>query len=290
MAEQGNVVAGSEPVSLSAHLSTLYPELEFGERLVAAARDGFEWVEFWDAEGTGTRELAAALKTHGLKVALVNVSPGLHPDDYGMMANPEAIQWWREQFFEALFLAQSCGARAINLLAGPGDEPRHWSTLIANVSWAVRQSADTGINLVFEPLNVEDRPGYLLPSCADVLRVIEELEDQPCLGLLFDAYHVSRAGADPAATYLEYCDRVYHVQIADDPTRAEPGTGQIDFGRFFTALASVRYRGVVGLEYLPASGAGAALGWRRDYHQIGLSSAAAGSSELATPDTAVELL
>lgn len=271
--ENGERQDRNNGIELSAHLSTLYPDLAFNERISAAAADGFRWVEFWDCEEAPPVGISRRLAEAGLRVALINVSPGWEPDDCGRMADPGAVTWWRREFSETLVAAELLGTRSINLLAGQcppgGDLDSHgelaWSTLMANLDWAARQVSGSRINLVLEPLNGIDRPGYMLPTCDAAAALISELDAQGTIGLLFDAYHVQMSGADPARLFERHKTLIRHVQLADAPGRHEPGTGSINFRTVFAAIGAGGYQGPVGLEYLPSSGRGANLAWCRQF-------------------------
>jgi hydroxypyruvate isomerase len=254
-------------MKLSAHLSTLYGELPFTERITAAAADGFEWVEFWDLEASSLSAVASRLTSSRLRVAVVNVPAGWEQDDCGRMCDPAAVEWWRDQFSETLLLARMLGARSINLLAGrsTGDRDEHHRVLAENLGWALERVGNSDLNLLLEPLNADDRPGYLLSTCAEALAVRDLVPDGGRVGLLFDVYHAHKSGTDPAWALIRHPEAIFHVQVADSPGRHEPGTGEIDFGRVFEELSLRHYDGLLGLEYLPSCGHGAALAWREQF-------------------------
>ena len=113
--------------------------------------------------------------------------------------------------------------------------------------------------MLLEPVNTFDVPGFLLPTTDDALRLMDELSE-PNVRLQFDAYHVQRMEGDPATRLVPLLDLVGHVQIADNPGRHQPGTGEIDFAALF-ALLDEGYEGAVGLEYIPTPDTASSLGW-----------------------------
>jgi hydroxypyruvate isomerase len=152
----------------------------------------------------------------------------------------------------------------MNCLAGlrlEGIEPaRQWSTLVENVGWAAQRVRAAGRRLVVEPINSFDMPGFLLPTTDDALRLLDDVADGG-VRLQFDTYHVHRMGGDPVARLGALLPRVGHVQIADDPGRHQPGTGEIDFSGLFALFDRTGYAGVVSLEYIPAPDTAGSLGW-----------------------------
>jgi hydroxypyruvate isomerase len=241
----------------------LHRELPLAERFEAARRDGFEAVESaWpsdpDAFATG---VAAA----GLRVALLNVAAGdLDAGERGHANDPGATQRWREDFAAALDLAGRVDCPTLNVLAGndvPGvPVPDQLATLRANLAWALPLAAARARRLVVELLNPHDTPAYLVTDLIAARELIEPLAGAG-LRLQLDTYHVARIGLDVVEAFDELAPLVGHVQVADAPGRHEPGSGTIDWRAFFTALASHRYDGAVGLEYVPSGSTTESLAW-----------------------------
>jgi hydroxypyruvate isomerase len=241
----------------------LYPELLPGERFVAARADGFEAVESaWPADPAA---FVGGVRDAGLRVALLNVAAGdLAAGERGYGHDPAATARWRAAFEQALRLADDVDCPTLNVLAGNGladvDLDAQWACLRANLGWALPLAASVDRTLVVELLNPFETPDYLVPDLDSARRLIEPLADAG-LRLQFDTWHVGRLGLDVAATFSEVGGLVGHVQIADVPGRHEPGSGALDWRRFFGALAEAGYAGAVGLEYRPAAGTSAGLAW-----------------------------
>jgi hydroxypyruvate isomerase len=119
--------------------------------------------------------------------------------------------------------------------------------------------------LLLEPLNAADRRSPLLRNTADVLSVMAELGDPPQLRLLFDVYHLFQEEDDLIKTLHLAAGTIGHVQLADYPGRAEPGTGEIPLADFLAELEQIGYSGWVGLEYFPSGRDGSPFTWLRDY-------------------------
>jgi hydroxypyruvate isomerase len=249
----------------AANLSFLWTELPFLGRFAAAKAAGFHRVEYMFPYPYPPGELRSQLDDAGLEQVLFNLPAGdWSAGDRGLAADPSRVAEFRAGVDQALAYAEALGVAQLNCLAGlqlDGVEPaRQWSTLVENVRYAGQRVGAEGRRLLVEPVNSHDIPGFLLPTTGDVLRLLEEVGDEGIL-LQFDAYHVHRMKGDPVAELEALCERVGHVQIADDPGRHQPGTGEIDFPALFALLDGGGYDGTVGLEYVPTSDTTVSLSW-----------------------------
>ena len=250
-------------VKFSPNLSLLFTELPFIDRFEAAAAAGFTAVEFWPYEDDDEARRGAA--AGGLPVTVVNVHPG--PEGHhGRMAHADAIDWWRREFEATVGFAQDVGALCINSLVGArqdGVAPEsNFETARENLAWALTQIGDVEIPLVLEPLDPAARPNQLLTTSQQVVDIRADLGNPANLLLLFDAFHLSGTDdRDVAALYRRRHDHVGHVQLADAPGRAEPGTGELDFESLFAAMDELGYDGWTGLEYAPTGTTEASLEW-----------------------------
>lgn len=241
-------------LKVSANVSILYPHLPFQDRFEAAARDGFECVEFWETEDPNRTQ--RAIRAASLSVSCINVPTGWEPADCGRMGDPDSTGWWRDRFSETAWLARSVGCETINVLAGrrrPGSLSRQRQTLVDNLAWACDASAGSGVRLVLEAVNALDRPGYLWPTVADARATREQVARPERVMLLYDAYHVHQSGGDVVATFAEHRDAIGHIQLADSPGRHEPGTGTMDVAAFLREVHATGYGGWIGLEYQPSA-------------------------------------
>ncbi|HYB24183.1 MAG TPA: TIM barrel protein, partial [Solirubrobacteraceae bacterium] len=242
----------------------LFSELPYLERPAAARRAGFRWVESaWPAaaERAGVPRAAADA---GVRVALLNCSAGqVDRGERGFINCPSRREEAERAFAAALTLAGQLGAPVVNVLVGRALEGvsavRQRAAVVSALRAFAAEAAVRGLRIVIEPLNATENPGYLAPAPKDALTLIEAVGSDS-VGLLFDVYHVARAGADPLAAIAEAGGRIGHVQISDFPGRGQPGSGALDLRGILDALAAGGYSGAIGLEYQPpAAGTAASL-------------------------------
>lgn len=255
-------------LTFAANLSFLWTELPFLERFDAAADAGFSCVEYMFPYEYDARELRTRLDAAGLVQVLFNLPPGdWAAGDRGIASDPRRVEEFRAGVEQALAFAEALDVQQVNCLAGRNldgaDAAAQWTTLVNNVGYAARRLGATGRRLLVEPVNTFDVPEFLLPTTTEALRLLDEVGEQGAL-LQFDAYHVQRMEGNPAGRLEALIKRVGHVQIADNPGRHQPGTGEIDFAALFRELEA-GYRGVVGLEYIPVPDTAQSLSWLRRY-------------------------
>jgi hydroxypyruvate isomerase len=85
--------------------------------------------------------------------------------------------------------------------------------------------------------------------------------------LQYDVYHMQIMEGDLTRSIERLLPSIGHIQIADNPGRHEPGTGEIAFERLLPAIEALGYQGYIGCEYLPAAGTAEGLGWARKWLQ-----------------------
>ena len=238
----------------SAHLSLLFGELPYLERPGAAAAAGFTAVETW-WPGDDAEPWAETVRELGLAVTAVNADGGdLAAGERGFLNRPERREFVLDACGAAVELAAACGAPRINVLAGrevPG-EPREeqLAHAAARLADCADIAAGSGVEIVVEPINALDVPGYLVPTPAEAVALIRAAGHSN-VRLLYDAYHHARAGGDPIADVAAFVPLLGHVQYADCPGRGAPGTGTVDLVAFARALAAAGYDGAIGLEFDP---------------------------------------
>jgi hydroxypyruvate isomerase len=255
--------------TFAANLTFLWTELPFIERFGAAREAGFAHVEYMFPYEHPAKDVKTRLADNGLEQVLFNLPAGdWAAGDRGIASDPGRVDEFRAGVEQALAYADALNVAQLNCLAGRRldgvDEAEQWSTLVENVRHAARRLGATGRRLLVEPVNTFDVPGFLLPTTDDALRLLDEVGEAGVL-LQFDAYHVQRMEGDPASRLRSLFDRVGHVQVADNPGRHQPGTGEIDFDALFGLLDDAGYPGAVGLEYVPEPDTAASLGWLERY-------------------------
>ena len=134
-----------------------------------------------------------------------------------------------------------------------------------NIAYAADLTAADGIEILIEPINTRvDIPGYFYGTIAEALSVIDEAS-RANVRLQYDIYHMQIMEGDLARTIERLLPRIGHMQLADNPGRAEPGTGEINYPWLLSHIDALGYAGWIGCEYRPAGDTKAGLGWARDY-------------------------
>jgi len=251
----------------AANLGWLFPEHPFLERFGAAKRAGFDAVEFAVPYDHPAKDIALRLREHALDCILFNVPSGdKAKGDFGLACRPERVAEFRAGVAVALEYAAVLGTRRINVIAGlakPGDDPAQLhATFVSNLRFAASALAREGIEMVMEPINSVDFPGYFFPRCGPAAALVEEV-GAANFGLQCDLYHVAMMGDDPAATLEALRPVIRHVQFADVPGRGEPGSGRLDLRTLFAQLDRAGYAGWTAAEYKPSRHTEDTLAWMR---------------------------
>lgn len=250
---------------LAANLTMLFNELGFLDRFRQAARAGFRGVECLLPYGFPAEEIADRLRRDGLEQVLHNLPAGdWERGERGIACHPDRVGEFQDGVGLAIRYARILGCPRLNCLAGiapPNVSPeRLRETFTANLRFAAAELGKAGIQLLIEPINTRDIPGFYLCHTAQALAILDEVA-APNLALQYDVYHMQVMEGDLARTIEANLARIGHVQIADNPGRHEPGTGEIHFPFLLAHLDRIGYRGWVGCEYKPASTTEAGLGW-----------------------------
>ena len=245
-------------IRFSVNLSMLFLDVPFLERFEAARACGFDVVEFWWPGAAQLADTAQAIRDAGLEVALFNFDGGdFVRGDRGLAGHPRRVAEFRACIEPALEFADSVGCRRINALAGKRDDEFESDVqddvLRGNVRWAADAAAGHGVDVMIEPLNTAENGACLIPTAAAASDLIGAVA-RPNVRLQHDVYHSHRMGEDPKAVFDQHRETIGHIQIADDPGRGAPGTGNIDFSTVFHAVAASPYNGFVGLEYSAPAG------------------------------------
>jgi hydroxypyruvate isomerase len=253
----------------AANLTMLFNEVPFLDRFGAAAAAGFKAVEFLFPYDYEKATLAELLKRHDLKLVLHNLPAGdWGKGERGVACHPERVNEFREGVARAIEYAKALGCGQVNCLAGVA--PRGVSagtakaTLIENLRYAAPRLADAGLGLLLEPVNSKDIPGFFIDRTQPALDVIAAV-GAPNLKLQFDIYHAQVMEGDIARTIEREFSRIGHLQLADNPGRHEPGTGEINFAYLFRRIDELGYDGWIGCEYKPRGETVAGLSWRDAY-------------------------
>jgi hydroxypyruvate isomerase len=251
----------------AANLTLMYGEHDFLDRFGAAAADGFEAVEYLFPYAWPAAALAARLQAHGLQQVLFNAPPGdWDAGERGLTSLTGREAEFRAGVRQALDYAAALGCRKLHLMAGlaqPGVEPaRQRATYLANLAWAAERAAAQRVEVLIEPINTRDMPGYLLNRQADAHAIVAEV-GAPNLKVQMDLYHCQIMEGDLSSKLRQYLPsgRVAHLQIAGVPDRHEPDIGELNYPWLFALLDELGYAGHVGCEYRPRGRTSDGLGW-----------------------------
>lgn len=256
---------------LAANLSMLFTELPFLERFAAARAVGFGAVEYLFPYDHPAEELARRLRAHQLRQVLHNLPAGdWAAGERGIACHPGREAEFREGVQRAITYAHALDCPQVNCLAGKlpsgvSGEEAH-ATLVENLRYAARTLRTAGIGLLVEPINTFDIPGFFLSRTEQAIALIEDVASDNLL-LQYDVYHAQRMEGEIAATLQRHLARIGHIQVADNPGRHEPGTGEIHFPFLFRHLDAIGYRGFVGCEYRPRAGTTEGLSWIQEMLQ-----------------------
>ena len=262
----------------AANLSMLYNEHDFLDRFAAAAKDGFTAVEYLFPYAYAADELAARLKAAGLQQVLFNAPPGdWDAGERGIACLPGREAEFAEGITKALAYAQALQCPRVHVMAGlaPAGISRELlrATYVANLNRAAAEAAKVGVDILIEPINQRDMPGFFLSRQDDAHAVVAEV-GAPNLKVQMDLYHAQITEGDLAMKIRQYLatGQVGHLQIAGVPERHEPDLGEINHPYLFKLLDDIGYAGWIGCEYRPQRGAVAGgtsqgLGWLAPYLQ-----------------------
>lgn len=250
----------------AANLTMLFNELPFLERFDAAARAGFEAVEFLFPYAFKASEIRNRLDASGLKLVLHNLPAGdWDAGERGIAILPDRVGEFRRGVGQAIEYARVLGVPQLNCLVGKtpadADDAVLRQTLVANLRHAAAELERAGLKLLVEPINTFDIPGFHLNRTDQALALFDEVGSDN-LFLQYDIYHMQRMEGELAATMKQHLARIAHLQLADNPGRNEPGTGEIDYRFLFDWIDRIGYAGWIGCEYKPATDTVAGLGWR----------------------------
>lgn len=251
---------------LAANLTMLFTEHAFLDRFEAAARAGFRGVEFLFPYAFHVDQIADKLNLYQLDLVLHNLPAGnWEAGERGIACHPDRVGEFREGVDEAIRYAKVLGVKQLNCLVGivpPGvtQESAH-RTVVSNLKFAADKLKAVGIRLLIEPINTFDIPGFFLSHTKQAVEIIKETGSDN-LFVQYDIYHMQRMEGELVNTIKANLPLIKHVQLADNPGRFEPGTGEINYRFLFAQLDEMGYDGWIGCEYKPKAGTVEGLGWR----------------------------
>jgi hydroxypyruvate isomerase len=253
----------------NANLTMLFTEVDFYDRFDRAAKAGFTGIEYLFPYDWPAAELAEKLEKNKLQQVLHNLPPGdWAGGERGIACLPGREGEFQDGVGTAIEYAKTLRCPMLNCLAGltpegvSADNVRE--VLIKNMRFAADALAKENIRFLVEPINYIDMPGFHLNTSAQTIALLDEV-DHANIYLQYDIYHMQRMEGDLINNITKLFDRIAHMQLADNPGRHEPGTGEINFTNLFKAIDELGYKGWIGCEYIPAEETETGLGWLDQY-------------------------
>lgn len=251
----------------AANLSLMFQEWCFLDRFDAAADAGFAAVEYLFPYETSPDAIAARLEKNQLEQALFNLPPGdFSAGERGLAALPDRFDELKAGVAKALVYARATGAKRLHLMAGIAESSNDAACTAYRraVIYVAEKLAAEGIDLLIEPINRRDFPGYFLHDFDYAARLIADLA-LPNIKLQFDVYHRQILHGDVTCALRALLPLTGHIQIASVPSRHEPDDEELNFPFLFEEIDRLGYAGYVGCEYRPRGGTLAGLGWFRPF-------------------------
>ena len=252
----------------AANLTMLFNEVPFLDRFERAAQAGFEAVEFLFPYAYPAEAIRERLESNHLKLVLHNLPAGdWDAGERGIACHPDRVGEFRDGVAKAIGYAKALGVGQLNCLAGKAPtgiaDAVLRRTFVENLRFAAAELKKAGLRLLIEPINTFDIPGFYLNRTAQAVSILDEVGADNAF-VQYDIYHAQRMEGELAATMQKYLPRIGHIQVADNPGRNEPGTGEINYPFLFAELNRIGYTGWVGCEYKPAGTTEAGLDWLRN--------------------------
>lgn len=249
----------------SANLSMLFTELPFLDRFEAAARANFKAVEFLFPYAFPASDIKQRLDDNGLQLVLHNLPAGnWEAGERGIACDFNRTEEFRAGVANGIAYAQALGVGQVNCLAGKTpagvSQDALRDTFVSNLVYAAQAFNAAGLRLLIEPINTFDIPGFYLSRTDQALSILDAVGADNAF-VQYDIYHAQRMEGELAATMQKHLPRIGHIQLADNPGRNEPGTGEINYPFLFAHLDRIGYQGWIGCEYKPATTTVAGLGW-----------------------------
>ena len=255
----------------AANLTMLFTEVPFLERFALAKIGGFKAVEFLFPYAFEVQDIQAALDRNALKLVLHNLPAGdWDAGERGIACLPERVAEFRSGVAKAIDYASALGVLQLNCLAGKapaGADPKSLhDTFVNNLQYAASELKKAGLKLLIEPINTFDVPGFYLSKTEQGIAILDAVAADNAF-LQYDIYHAQRMEGELGNTIQKYLSRIGHIQLADNPGRNEPGTGEIHYAYLFDLIDRLGYSGYIGCEYKPLKTTEAGLGWMGHYEQ-----------------------
>jgi hydroxypyruvate isomerase len=256
----------------AANLTMLFNEHPFMDRFEIAAESGFKAVEFLFPYAYKASEIRQKLDQNNLRLVLHNLPAGDWDEgERGIACLPDRLDEFKASVAKAIEYAKVLGVGQLNCLAGKApaglSQELLRATLIANLRYAAVELKKVNIKLLIEPINTFDVPGFYLSKTQQALEILNEV-DSDNVYIQYDIYHAQRMEGELSKTLEKNISRIAHIQLADNPGRHEPGTGEINYAYLFKLIDQIGYQGWIGCEYRPATQTQSGLGWIKSLNRL----------------------
>jgi hydroxypyruvate isomerase len=236
----------------SANLTMMFNEVDFLDRFSKASKAGFKAVEYMFPYDWPKDQLVEVLNQNSLKQVLHNLPAGdWAKGDRGIACHPDRITEFEDGVELAIEYAKALECPNLNCLVGLTptgvSQEKTRETVVNNLRFAATALEKEGIRLLIEALNNEAIPGFYLVQTQEVIRLLDEINHSN-IWMQYDVYHMQIMEGHLIQTISNNISRIAHIQIADNPGRHEPGTGEINFTNLFNAIEKTGYTGWIGCE------------------------------------------
>lgn len=251
----------------AANLSMMFTEWAFLDRFDAAAEAGFTAVEFLFPYEHPAEAIGERLSRNGLTQALFNLPPGdSAAGERGLAALPERFGEVQAGLEKAKDYIAATGVKRVHLMAGLADSNSEQAQAAYQhaVEYCAAELSPLGVDLLLEPINKRNMPGYFLNDFGWTADFIKSLS-LPNVKLQFDLYHRQIMHGDVTMALRDLLPLTGHIQTAAVPARHEPMSGEVNDAFVFAELDRLGYDGFVGCEYHPRAGTQSGLGWFAPY-------------------------
>lgn len=254
---------------LAVNLSMIFTEVPLLERFALAHAHGFKHVEIQFPYELSIEQIQQQLQLHDLDICLINVPAGdLMQGGHGLASIPGQEIEFRHAVEQAIQYATALNVPSVNILAGKQpldcDLLPCLNTLASNLKIACSMLSDYQIQPVFEMINGQDMPRFLIQNVAQAQEMLEAV-NHSALKMQYDCYHMAMMGEDVLEALKENIAEIGHIQFADCPGRHQPNTASIPYYEIFQWLENSQYNGYVAAEYKPLGTSGESFGWKEQF-------------------------
>lgn len=252
--------------TFSANLGFLWTQHALADGIRAAHRHGFHAVECHFPYDEPITDVCQALEDTGLPMLGLNTIRG--PLNAGLAALPDQIAEARVAIDQACHYGQQIGALNVHVMAGKIDGELAQKTYLDNLRYASDCASKHTMNVLIEPLNPSDMPGYFLRDTGHACELLETL-NRSNVKLMFDCYHVGQTEGSVIERFQQCLPVIGHVQFASVPDRGPPDNGVVDYHEVFQAIDASGWTMPLGAEYKVSGQTEETLNWLSHFSQKG---------------------